>query len=321
MYDIAEQVSSWLAEGREVTVAILVAARGLSSAEPGAALARSGADMVGALAGLSGEVVAPAAAPAPLVDVTVDDDRAAEAGLACGGTLTLLVQPAAAFPPDTWNRLLAGEAVCLVATGNRVELFAPTTVRDATAFGDAVPRLFGRGVTAATTLAGGGAAIAFWPVPSVLVVGDGLIATALRAQAALLDWSASAVADVHAAVAAIETLRGSDAVVVLSHDREVDGPALAAALSGGVRYVGALGSRRTQAARREWLISHGVDEAQQRRIHGPAGLDLDAHTPAEIAVSIMAEILAERAGSSPVSLRDRSGPVHTAGVQAPPPRY
>ena len=108
----------------------------------------------------------------------------------------------------------------------------------------------------------------------------------------------------------------SDAFVVLSHDRAVDGPALAAALAGRAGYVGALGSRRTQAARREWLTEHGVAAADQARIHGPAGLDIDAHTPGEIAVTIVAEILGRaRAASSGGALRDRSGPVHTAGVQ------
>ena len=63
-------------------------------------------------------------------------------------------------------------------------------------------------------------------------------------------------------------------------------------------YVGALGSRRTQAARREGLTARGIDDAEFARIHGPAGLDIDAHTPGEIAVSIVAEILANRAGSS-----------------------
>jgi xanthine dehydrogenase accessory factor len=82
-----------------------------------------------------------------------------------------------------------------------------------------------------------------------------------------------------------------------------------------------LGSRHTQQARREWLTAHGVAQAEQARIHGPAGLDLDAHTPAEIAISIVAEILAHRAGTTGGSLRERPGPVHAAGVNAPPPRY
>ena len=85
--------------------------------------------------------------------------------------------------------------------------------------------------------------------------------------------------------------------------------------------MGALGSRRTQAARRDWLTEFGVSAADQDRVHGPAGLDIDAHTPAEIAISIVAEIVAGRSSAGGGALRDRSGPVHVDGVHAPPPRY
>jgi xanthine dehydrogenase accessory factor len=97
-------------------------------------------------------------------------------------------------------------------------------------------------------------------------------------------------------------------VVVISHDAEIAGRALMAVLSGGAGYIGALGSRRTQQARAKWLAEHGVTELD--RIHGPAGLDVGADTPAEIAVSIVAEALAVRSGSSAVSLRERSGSIH-----------
>lgn len=321
MYDIAETVLAWQAEGRDVTVAVLVATRGISSVEPGAALAWTDGRSAGPLAGVASQVLAAAAAgEAGLLDVPISSADAAGAGLACGGTLTLLVQPAHRLPAETWQRLVGRQPLCIVAGTTGIDVYTPDTIRAATSFGDEVGRLFGRGVTAATVL-DGGAAIAFWPVPSLLVVGDGLIAAALQAQAQLLGWSATAVGDVEAAVAALATMARSDAVVVLSHDRAVDGPVLSAALGSQVGYVGALGSRRTQGARREWLTAHDVDAATQERIHGPAGLDLDAHTPADIAVSNVAEILAERAGSSAASLRERTGPVHTAGVQAPPPRY
>jgi xanthine dehydrogenase accessory factor len=155
----------------------------------------------------------------------------------------------------------------------------------------------------------------------MLVVGDGLIADALAASAGLLGWPVQVTNDAAQAVTAAAELHRSDAVVVLSHDRAVDGPALSAALDGRAGYVGGLGSRHTQAARWEWLTEHGVPESEQARVHGPAGLDIDAHTPAEIAVSIVAEILAVRSGSTGGSLGQRGGPVHVAGVNAPPPRY
>ena len=89
---------------------------------------------------------------------------------------------------------------------------------------------------------------------------------------------------------------GSDtAVVVLTHDDKFDLPALKGALETEALYVGALGSRRNQARRRDLLLEDGVPEEQLERIAGPCGLDIGAATPAETALSMMAEILAVRA--------------------------
>jgi xanthine dehydrogenase accessory factor len=323
VYDFAQQVKDWLADGRDVTVATVVATVGFSSRRP----ARSAAWTAGAAP--AGEFL-PGVAPDDLkdfglVDVTISEDDATAGGFACGGSAAVLVQPAAAFPPELWDRLIAREPVCLVAARQarsieHVELFTPETIRGAHAFGGEVTRLFGRGTTA-TAVLDPSVVITLWPMPRLIVMGDGLIADALRDAATLLDWQAEIVPEVQAAVAAVGELRASDALVVLSHDRAADGPTLAAALTGQAGYIGALGSRRTQIARREWLMEHGVPLEALSRIHGPAGLDIGAHTPGEIAVSIVAEILACRAATSGGALRDRDGPVHVAGVQAPPPRY
>jgi xanthine dehydrogenase accessory factor len=325
VYEIAQQVQDWLAQGRDVTVATVVATRGFSSREPGSAAAwTAGEEPVGRLI----EGVSPADVEGlGLVEVTISEHDAVAAGLACGGTASVLVQPATAYPVELWARLLAREPLCMVTTvqgvdGSATQLFTPATIREFQ-YSDQIPRLFGRGVSTTAILEAEPTtvAVALWPVPKLVVVGDGLIAEALRDTAALLGWPASVTPAVDDAVVAIESLHRSDAVVVLSHDRAVDGPSLAAAVGGPVGYVGALGSRRTQAARRQWLSEHGVTADAQGRIHGPAGLDIDAHTPGEIAISIMAEILGSRAASSGGALRDREGPVHVAGVQAPPPRY
>ncbi len=82
------------------------------------------------------------------------------------------------------------------------------------------------------------------------------------------------------------------AVVTLSHDAKIDEPALGVALRSDAFYVGALGSQRTQAKRRERLAEAGLDPAAMSRIHGPVGLDLGAQSPAEIALSIAAELTA-----------------------------
>jgi len=82
------------------------------------------------------------------------------------------------------------------------------------------------------------------------------------------------------------------ALVALTHDSKIDDPALAAALRSGVFYIGALGSNKTQGARRERLTAAGFGEADLKRIHGPIGLSIGARGPAEIAISIIAEITA-----------------------------
>jgi xanthine dehydrogenase accessory factor len=82
------------------------------------------------------------------------------------------------------------------------------------------------------------------------------------------------------------------ALVALTHDPKIDDPALSAALRSGCFYIGALGSKKTQGARRERLATAGFKEADLGRIHGPIGLSIGARGPAEIAISIMAEITA-----------------------------
>lgn len=142
----------------------------------------------------------------------------------------------------------------------------------------------------------------------LLVVGEGPVAEALVPMAELLGWPstvATTMAEVEAA------LPGCTAVVVTSHDSDVDGPAIARALEVGPAYLGGMGSRRTQARRREWLLGHGVTEAQLAAVRGPAGLDIGADAPPEIALSILAELVATVRGASTVgSISDRGGPIH-----------
>jgi xanthine dehydrogenase accessory factor len=82
------------------------------------------------------------------------------------------------------------------------------------------------------------------------------------------------------------------AVVTLSHDPKIDDPGLAASLTGEAFYIGALGSRKTNAKRRERLAALGFSEEQLGRIRAPVGLDIGADNPEEIALAIMAEIVA-----------------------------
>jgi xanthine dehydrogenase accessory factor len=112
------------------------------------------------------------------------------------------------------------------------------------------------------------------------------------------------------------TLGPRDAVLVFTHDPKFDEPALIAALSGGAGYIGALGSRRTHAARVERLREAGVADTQLTRIHAPCGLDIGARTPAETAISVLAEILAARSHRPGGRLVDTDGPIHARPTHA-----
>jgi xanthine dehydrogenase accessory factor len=107
-----------------------------------------------------------------------------------------------------------------------------------------------------------------------------------------------------------------DVVLVFTHDSKFDEPALVAALNSGAGYVGALGSRRTHRERIARLRDLGVDEAEIERIAAPCGLDIGARTPAETAISILAEVIARRTGRAGDPLSETSGSIHPRAVQA-----
>ena len=95
-----------------------------------------------------------------------------------------------------------------------------------------------------------------------------------------------------------------DAVAVLTHDVKFDEPAIVEALRRNCRYVGAVGSRKTQGDRRERLRAAGVADDELARLRGPVGLDLGGRAPAETALAIMAEIIANRYGGSGIPMRE-----------------
>jgi len=144
----------------------------------------------------------------------------------------------------------------------------------------------------------------------LLIVGDGPVTDALTAMTSILGWPVSLTAGVP------DIGPDVDAVVITSHHEDVDGPAIRSALATGTRYVGAMGSRRTQARRREWLLANGVTETALVTLHAPIGLDIGADQPAEIALSILAEVVAVRAGrltttsGAVTPIADRTGAIH-----------
>jgi xanthine dehydrogenase accessory factor len=176
----------------------------------------------------------------------------------------------------------------------------------------------------------------FGPPPRLVVVGAVDTAEALCAAARLIGWRTICV-DARAKFATAERIPSADelvvawpepafdqirpdrdtAVVVLTHDEKFDQPALRGALASEAFYIGALGSRRTQAKRLEKLREAGVAEAEFERIAGPCGLDIGAESPAETALSILAEIMAVRAGRAGGSLRESKGAIHAAPAGQP----
>lgn len=165
---------------------------------------------------------------------------------------------------------------------------------------------------------------AYNPRPRLIVVGAVHIAQALAPMAGLLGLEVIVV-DPRRSFAsgerfpglrlviewpdeALDALRldASTAVVTLTHDPKLDDPALDRALRSAAFYIGALGSRKTHAARLDRLRALGHDEAAMARIHGPAGLALGAVSAAEIALSIMAEFVAVRRHGAAVAGQARA---------------
>jgi xanthine dehydrogenase accessory factor len=103
-------------------------------------------------------------------------------------------------------------------------------------------------------------------------------------------------------------------IAVLTHDPKLDDAALTIALESEAPYVGAMGSRRAQAQRRERLLAAGVDEELLERVAAPIGLDLGAVSPEETALSIMAEVVAVRNGRSGGRLSEAGGRIHEVGA-------
>jgi xanthine dehydrogenase accessory factor len=169
----------------------------------------------------------------------------------------------------------------------------------------------------------------YGPPPRLLVYGAVDTAEALCRAAKLLGWH-TIVADARARFATPDRIPSADellvawpdealaqvepdlgtAIVVLTHDDKFDLPLLQAALETDAFYIGALGSRRNQERRQELLRDAGVPDEALARIHGPAGLDVGAESPAETALSMLAEMLAVRVGRSGGPLRGARTRIH-----------
>jgi len=263
-----------------------------------------------------------ATAPAqPVMELSVEvgDKEAVAAGLACGGRVHLVLQAGSSVPEQLWERLAAREPVALVSWLAEPRPAAVVT-EDEVAGGlpsaelrEIALRALREGHSTRNVVEHEGTRVlveAWVPQPRLVVVGEGELVGAIGAQAALLGWETRSCIGLGEVEELLRWAGPSGALIVLSHDPHIDVPVLAAGLAHGTRYVGALGSRHTQSRRTAQLSVLGISEAELARLHRPVGLDLGGRRAPEVALAIVAEILAAHYGRSGAPLRDVSGPIH-----------
>ena len=300
MYGVALTVLACLRSGTRADVAWLVEAEGLTVADwSDAVVFTPGGGRIGGMAGgaLDGQLADQAGRrdAGRLIDIEVSEIDALIAGLPSSGSARCLLVPAERLPEGLWDLAIAREPICLVCTvqGDEVVDISLHTTGTVVDGGETVERLFAAGKSG-STVTGDQVVSVFRAVPQLVAVGDTDVAAALVELASRIGWNARVAADSGSATGMIAMLSGQDKVVVTAHELELAGAALMAALESDVGYIGALGAQRMQENRADWLAYRGITDLS--RIHGPAGLDIGADTPGEIAVSILAEAIAENAG-------------------------
>jgi xanthine dehydrogenase accessory factor len=334
MREILSELERWRTQGDRIAMARVVATRRSAPRPIGSKLIVSGrGELAGSVSGgcVESEVVESArevlAGGEPrLLTYGISDDLALSVGLPCGGEIDVWIDEP---NPELLDQLalIAREerrAVFFIDLDDGSERLVPDGDNDVAdelirAGHSKVVELHGRRLFADV----------FGPPPRLLVYGAVDTADALCAAARGIGWHTIA-ADARGRFATRERLPHADeilvawpeetlaqvqpdhatAIVVLTHDDKFDIPMLVGALASDAFYIGALGSRRNQERRRERLLEAGVEESAVDRISGPSGLDIGAHTPAETALSMLAEILAVRAGRDGGRLKESSGRIH-----------
>jgi xanthine dehydrogenase accessory factor len=306
MREILDAIEATSAAGEQAAVATVVATIRSAPRQPGAKLiVTEGGRLVGSVSGgcVEADVAERAqalfAGGAPeLVHYGVSDDEAWEVGLSCGGEIDVFLERA---DPELWREVRA-----LLDAGEYGTLHTDTATGE---------KQLERGVLEQTGLRDDGVFVEQIEGPlRLLVFGAAEAAEHLCAYGRQLGWHTTVV-DSRPALATRERIPSADelfvawpdqvadridertAVVTLSHEERLDLPAVAAALERRARYVGAIGSKRTQERRREALSAQGFSAEELDRISGPAGLDLGGRAPAQIALAIAAEIVATTSGS------------------------
>lgn len=265
-----------------------------------------------------------------LLHFGVADETAWEAGLACGGSIDIFVKPLELEVFPSLRSTLVDEKSAVLVTvvkGSDEVLGREMLVREDGSITGGISDQFNEQVVklAGETLTQGEAQRAMLnedvevfmeviaPPPTLIAVGGVHITIALVALAKTLGYR-TIVVDPRSAFGnesrfphvdqliqlwpedAFQQvpITRSTAIAMLTHDPKLDDPALKIALPSSAFYVGALGSKTTQAKRRQRLLEDGLTEKQLDRLHGPIGIKIGAGTPEEIAISIMAEIVAVR---------------------------
>lgn len=308
--DIPATALDWHLAGRGAVLATVVETWGSAPRPAGSLLVVAGdGQMMGSVSGgcVEGAVVAEAAdaltdGKARLLTFGVSDETAFAVGLACGGTIRVLVEPVGAvLPVDVLRALVtaraAKRAVALVtdlatfdhhlsdgaevADRLRSDRSGVDEGRMVAVHNPPLRLIVVGAVHIAQTLLPMARACGYDPV---LIDPRGAFGSAARFPDAVIaeDWPDEAL------VALAPDAR--TAIVTLTHDPKLDDPAIRVALRSAAFYVGCLGSKRTHTKRVERLMSEGFSESEIARIHAPVGLDIGAKSPAEIAVSILAQI-------------------------------
>jgi len=320
---VLRQARDWVREGRSTWLVTVVETWGSAPRPPGALLAlRDDGLVVGSVSGgcveddlidrvRHGERVG---APAQIV-YGVTKDEAARFGLPCGGTLRLVQEPLA---DAGWIDTLLERTARHELVARTVDLGTGEVTLEPARRGDAFS-------LSASTMRQ-----VFGPRWRMLVIGAGQLSRVLAVMAQPLDfevivcdpreeyhltWDVPGTQFTREmpddAVLRLE-LDAHCAVVAVTHDPKLDDMVLLEALKSPAFYVGALGSRANTAKRKERLKLFDLSDAEIDRLHGPIGLDVGSRTPAEIAVSILAEVVAVKNG---VALRQKK-PDEGAGAGA-----
>jgi xanthine dehydrogenase accessory factor len=298
---------NWRRAGKAVTLVTVVETWGSAPRPPGALLAvREDGVVSGSVSGgcveddliariKSGEYDAKDSAKPSIIAYGVSKEEAARFGLPCGGTLRLVQEPLldVAWVEDLLKRTAAHEVVArtLTLTTGGVSL-AHASRSEVMSFD---------GITLKTV---------FGPKWRMVLIGAGQLSQAVAAMAQMLDFEVLVCdpRDEYAETLNIESATRVDgmpddvvrelvpdahtAIIALTHDPKLDDMALLEALKSNAFYVGALGSARNQATRKQRLTEHfDMTPEELARLHGPVGLKIGAKTPAEIAISIMAQVI------------------------------